>query len=136
MSVPVDRRAWLNANGFPTGKRGRFSGAMWDAMDKAEQSGTRFIDPKSPTTVGTASVVTETGERVIRQAEVNPWAHHPDPIRSGTLSFVGPKGATLDVSAREACASCSYSFGWCYCDVPTFRYWKTGAIYKEAASVA
>lgn len=125
--VPVDRRSWLNANGFTTGKRGRFSSAMWDAMDAAEHSGTKFIDPKSPTTIGKASVVSETGERVIAQAEVNPWAHHPDPIREGMLTFAGTAG-TIKASAKEACATCSYSFGWCYCDTPTFRYWRTGEV--------
>lgn len=125
--VPVDRRSWLNANGFTTGKRGRFSSAMWDAMDAAEHSGTKFIDPKSPTTIGKASVVVD-GERVIQQAEVNPWAHHPDPIRTGILTFAGEDGTEHKVNSTEACIKCLYSFGWCYCDVPTFRLWHNGEV--------
>lgn len=124
--IPVDRREWCAARDLAKpGARGRFSAAAWDAMDEAERAGTKFIDPKSPITVGTASVITETGEREIRQAEVNPWAHHPDPIRSGTLVFTDGAGHKHNVNSTEVCIKCMYSFGWCYCDVPTFRMWDT-----------
>ena len=129
MSIPVDRREWCAARGLAKpGTRGRFSAAAWDAMDEAERAGTKFIDPKSPVTVGQAVVTTEAGETKVTTAEVNPWAHHRDPIRSGMLTFTDSAGHKHKVNSTEVCIKCMYSFGWCYCDIPTFRFWRTGEV--------
>lgn len=128
MNLPIDRRVWLRKNGWTVGERGRFSSVMWDAMDEAERNGTAFLDKKAGTTIGTGSIVDEDGNRQITTVEINPYAHHPEPHRTNAYyTFKGPK-VTSQISVREACITCSYSLGWCYCDVPKVRDWRTGEV--------
>ena len=128
----VDRREWCAARGLAKpGTRGRFSAAAWDAMDEAQRNGTIFIDSKSVT--ANVVVTNEDGEKVTEKRELNPWANHPDPIRTeARYAFKHKDGSEEMVSVKEACHSCQHSFGWCYCDVPTFLDWRTGEVMTIA----
>lgn len=135
MTAPVDKRDWLVAKGLAKPGRGKFSNAAKEALAEAERAGTRFID--KGTTLSTVTVIDENGERQTERREVNQFAHHPEPIRTDArYTFVGEgtkkTRKTLSVSVTEACAHCSYSLGWCYCEIPTFTYWKTGEVLRLA----
>lgn len=128
MTAPVDKREWLAERGLAiAGARGRFSLEAKEALAEAENAGVKFLEKGANVTTVTRIV---DGEKVQEIKEVNPWAQHPDPIREGILTFGNGKGLTVAVNASEVCTQCQYSFGWCYCDVPTYRYWKTGEVLK------
>lgn len=127
MANAIDKREYLMSLNPPLAKegRGKFSNAAKEALAKAEAEGIVFVDKKS--VVSTVATVNENGEIVSERREINIYAPHPDPIREGRLTFAG-KGTKMTVSASEACVSCMHSFGWCYCETPMFRYWKTGEV--------
>ena len=127
MSSIVDKRTYLCSLTPPLAKpgRGRFSRAALDALAAAEAAGVVFSD--SRTNIVSVPVQAEDGTVTTEQREVDPYAHHADPIREGRLTFVG-EGIKLSVNVSEACHHCRYSFGWCYCAVPTFSYWATGEV--------
>lgn len=133
MTAAVDKREWLAARGLAkAGARGKFSNAAKEALAEAEKNGIAFVDKKAIVTTVRTRV---DGEIVEEKREVNPFAQHPSPMREGMLEFVGKRGFKLKVNATEACVDCHYSFGWCHCDMPMFRYWKTGEVLRYAAYV-
>lgn len=132
LTTAVDKREYLINLDLAKPGRGKFSNAAKEALAAAEKNGIVFIDKK--TLVGTYRTMVD-GEIVEEKRELNPFAPTPDPIREGTLTFNGADGFTLGVNASEACNSCQYSLGWCYCKVPTFTYWKTGEVLTFGGNV-
>lgn len=133
LTTAVDKREWLRTNGFTVGERGRFSQAMKDAIANAEKNGIVFIERGTQTT--TVFTIDENGVTKEEVREVNLWAHHPESIRKEShYRFVGEGKARertdIMVSVTEACNSCQYSLGWCYCETPTITYWKTGEVLR------
>lgn len=124
----VDPREWLAARGLAKIGRGRFSTAAKEALAKAESEGVVFISKAKGTTVASVPVMSESGEVVTETRVVDPFAHHHPAARTGMLKFVGESGAKIEISATQCCSACSYSFGWCKCETPTFRYWRTGEV--------
>lgn len=131
----IDARTWLAERGLAkAGTRGRFSREANEALAKAKSEGVVFIDKKAAATV--ATVVTFDGDkRVEEKRQVDPHAPHAPATRTGMLDFVGPRGAKMQVNASEACINCMFSFGWCKCNVPQFRYWKDGTVFSLSARV-
>jgi hypothetical protein len=135
VSTVLDAREWLAAKGLAKpGTRGRFSNAAKEALAAAAKDGLVFSTSATPT--ATVTVTADNGEKVTERREINIYAPHPPARRSGTLVFVNRKGKRVNVSATEACAHCSMSFGWCDCDVPTFRVWQTGELIRLEAAIA
>lgn len=126
MTGPQDKREWLVSKGLAKPGRGKFSNAAKEALAEAERNGITFVDKS--VTVTTVKTVDRDGNITEVKREVNHWGHHPDPIREGSLTFKGAGKFKLQVNVSEACNSCRFSFGWCYCDVPVFRYWRTGEL--------
>jgi hypothetical protein len=128
---PFDKREWLASQTPPlaiAGARGKFSAAAHAALKAAEASGITFLEKGAPTTTVTRMV---DGEEVTETKTVDPYAPHSEPIRTGRLKFA-LNGKVIDVNSAEACATCKHSFGWCYCDVPTFHYWRDSKVYSLA----
>lgn len=125
MTNAVDKREWLIAKGLAKPGRGKFSNAAKEALAEAEKHGIAFVDKKA--IVGPVKTVID-GEIVEERREVNPFAHHAPAIREGYYTFTGKDGFTMQVNASEACNTCTFSLGWCYCSTPTFVYWKTGEV--------
>lgn len=132
LTSAVDKRDWLVSQGLAKPGRGKFSNAAKEALVAAAENGIVFIDKS--VSVGTVRTVVD-GEIVEEKRELNPFAHHPEPIREGMVTFNGTDGFTLEVNSSEACNSCRYSLGWCYCKVPTFTYWKTGEVLTFGGNV-
>lgn len=132
LTTAVDKRDYLVKLGLAKEGRGKFSNAAKEALLAASQNGIVFIDKS--VTVGTVKTVVN-GEIVEERRELNPFAQHPEPIREGTLIFNGKDGFTLKVSATEACNTCLFSLGWCYCKVPTFIHWRTGEVLHFGGNV-
>lgn len=132
LTTAVDKREWLAERGLAkAGTRGKFSNAAKEALAEAEKNGILFLDKNVK--VGTVTVINENGDRVQEKREVNIFAPHPEPIRQNErYLFVGKdkngKRIERSVAVTEICASCSYSLGWCYEQVPTFRDWKSGEV--------
>lgn len=131
----VDKRTWLAERGLAkAGTRGKFSNAAKEALAEAEKNGIIFIDKKASANVTT--IVTFDGDkRIEERRQVDPFAPHAPASRTGMLDFVGPRGKKMKVNATEACINCLFSFGWCKCNVPQFRYWEDGTIFSLAARV-
>lgn len=131
----IDKRTWLAERGLAkAGTRGKFSNAAKEALAEAEKNGVVFIDKKAAATV--ATVVTFDGDkRVEEKRHVDPFAPHSPATRTGMLEFVGPRNKKMQVNASEACIHCMYSFGWCKCNIPQFRYWKNAEVFSLAARV-
>lgn len=133
MANAIDKRTWLAERGLAkAGTRGKFSNDAKAALAEAEKNGVVFVDKKS--VVSSVAIVDEDGNITSERREVNIYAPHPDPIREGRLTFVS-KGSKMSVSVTEACSTCNYSFGWCYCQSPTFRNWKNGEVLTLAVNV-
>lgn len=130
----VDPREYLVGLGLAKQGRGRFSAAAKEALAKAKADGVDFLDKAKGTKVGLVPVMTDTGEVKQERRMVNEYAHHAPALRTGILSFVSDDGTLLMVNASEACAACHYSFGWCKCETPTFRYWKSGEVLDLASN--
>lgn len=127
MTSAVDKRDWLVSKGLAKPGRGRFSADAKTAIAEAEKNGIVFADKS--VTLSTVVFIDDNGERQEEKREVNPFAHHPEPIRTNDYyTFTGAKGFRLQVSVTEACNTCRYSLGWCYCETPTFRHWRTGEV--------
>lgn len=137
MSTVLDAREWLASLTPPlaiANTRGRFSNAAKEALAAAAKDGIVFSTSATPT--ATVTVTVENGDKVTERREINIYAPHADPIRSGTLVFVDGKRKRFNASATEACAHCSMSFGWCYCDIPTFRVWQSDTILRLESAIA
>lgn len=129
----VDPREYLVGLGLAKMGRGRFSGAAKEALDKATKEGVTFLQKGNGAKVAMVPVMTESGEVKTEKRMVNEYAQHAPALRSGTLTFEGANGFTLKVNASEGCLHCQYSFGWCKCEVPTFRFWKSGEVLSLAS---
>ena len=131
MTVALDKRTWLAERGLAiAGTRGKFSNAAKEALAAAEKAGTVFIDKK---VVAETAKVERAEQREADKAakpSVDAFKHHSPAIRTGELTFVGSDRRKHKVAAANACHACSYSFGWCQCEVPTFSDWKTGQVWK------
>jgi hypothetical protein len=131
MVAAVDKREFLVKLGLAKEGRGKFSNAAKEALVKAESDGIVFVDKGALTTM--VKSVDSTGRIVEEKREINQWAPHAVSVRTEPRYIfygTGPKRdrTKLSVSVTEACFSCSYSLGWCYCETPTFLRWKTGEI--------
>lgn len=120
-----DKRDYLISLGLAKEGRGKFSNAAHEALRAAEADGMIFHTASS--TTSTVAVLGDSGKVTMETRDVNPYAPHALAIREGQLTF-GKGKSKVTVSASNACHHCSFSFGWCWCDEPTFLYWKTGAI--------
>lgn len=131
----VDKRTWLAERGLAkAGTRGKFSNDAKAALLEAEKNGIVFIDKKAIANVTTV-IKFDGDKRIEERRQVDPFAPHAPATRTGMLEFVGPRNKKLQVNATEACIVCRYSFGWCKCNVPQFRYWKSGEVFSLAARV-
>ena len=130
----VDPREYLMSLTPPLAKpgRGRFSGAAKEALAKARAEGVVFLDKAKGGVVASVPVMTESGQVVTEKRMVNEYAQHAPALRTGMLTFVKADGNTMKVNSTEGCVSCLYSFGWCKCEVPSFRYWLTGEVMTLA----
>jgi hypothetical protein len=93
-----DMRAWLNANGFKTGSRGRFSKEQIAAYNKAHEK-TYAVPSQTP------------GAKVAKADEtLNQYAPHAQQRRFAEL-WQGEDTEVIGV--KDCCQSCGYSIGWC-----------------------
>lgn len=128
MSDAIDRRDYLVSLGLAKPGRGRFSADAKAALAEAEKNGIKFLEKGAITT--TVVTINDDGERVNEVRSVDPYAPHPEPFRTdGFYKFVKENGGSIKVSVSEACIHCKFSFGWCLCPKPSFRYWRTGDVY-------
>lgn len=130
MTAAVDKRDYLVNLGLAKPGRGRFGREALDALAEAEKNGVVFVDKKAIVT--TVRVADDKGNVTEEKRSYDPFAPHSPAIRTGLLTFVGQGKArertTMKVNATEACIHCQMSFGWCYCELPQFRFWKTGEV--------
>lgn len=124
------RKDYAISLGLAQPGRGRLSREAHAACDEAEKNGTVFSEKKVSTSVNANPLpgIPIHNEPVTEDGPADPYAHHPAPTRSGMLMFSNGNTTLEKVSAKEACAECGRSFGWCRCSIPTFRYWKSGEV--------
>lgn len=132
LTTAVDKRDWLIAKGLAKPGRGKFSNVAKEALAEAERQGVVFLN--KGTAVAPVTII-ENGERKQEIREINPWAHHPDPIRRDPFyTFTGTGGKKVQIAVATACLTCQYSLGWCYCETPLVRDWKTREVLRLADS--
>lgn len=129
MTAAIDKRTYLVNLGLAKPGRGKFSNDAKKALSEAEAKGVVFIDKVAVAKAEAEVRAAEREEKKAEKPEVNIYGHHPVAIRSGLLPFKNGR-TKLVVNATEACHACRCSFGWCYCDTPTFLYWKDGQVYS------
>lgn len=123
------RRDYAIKLGLAQPGRGRLSRDAHAACDEAEAKGMIFTERQASSSVNAHPLpASQPVHSEPDTGPVDPYAPHPPATRNGMLMFSNGKVTLEEVSAREACAECGRSFGWCRCSIPTFRYWKSGEV--------
>lgn len=93
------KREYLIAKGLAKEGRGRLSVAAHEAIKSAINSGVKFGEPEQ----SNAGIGGETAA---------PRTDRP----KGEYTFENPDGTRFKRLHTNACATCHYSFQWCYCE--------------------
>lgn len=113
----VTKREYVIQKGLAKPGRGRMSAAAHTAIKEAINKGIVFDDPSGKTVVVVST--DESGNEVKTTKRIADVPEVPDPRPDrplGMYSFKNPNGSTFKRSHTVACAKCSYSLQWCYCE--------------------
>lgn len=100
----MNRREYLESQGFKCGARGRFSADMLAALDNARKDGVEFSDEKPK--------VKEKKDLIVMSPVPSPPRRRP--VRNNDNWFLISDDGTMRV-AFDNCRSCAQHIIWCEC---------------------